>query len=716
MSTSATGFGSFVAPPPVAELERILREYLPDDQVCEVRRSLDVAAHAHSGQTRKSGEPYIYHPVAVARILAEMRLDHETICAAALHDAIEDTDVTKDDVVQQFGAEVAELVDGVTKLEKVEFSSRREATAESFRKMMLAMARDLRVILIKLADRLHNMRTLGAMAGESRRRIARETLEIYAPIAQRLGMNALKAELQDLGFAALYPLRYRVIEERVRRSRGTRREVVVNVRHTIEQRLAEEGILVRVEGRIKTPYSIFRKMSDKDKSFDEILDVYGFRVVVPSVTDCYRTLGIVHNLYKPVSERFKDYIAIPKANGYQSLHTTLFGPYGDYIEIQIRTTDMDRVAERGIAAHWVYQTDTEPPTSANVQAREWILSLLEMQKQAGNSEEFLEHVRVDLFPDEVYVFTPTGEIVQLTRDSTVVDFAYAIHTDIGNHCVGARIDKEPVPLLTRLESGQTVEVITDRKATPHPDWLAFVATSKARAAIRHYLKNLREDEAVRIGHEMLELALARRRVTLDDVEEEVLTEYLEEHGFEGLDDLLADIALGNRVPTMVAKRLTRSEEERRMGIRRAPRMLISGTEGEVMTFPNCCHPVPGDRVFGYLSAGKGVVVHRRDCKNAPELKKHAERLIKMDWGPQIKGEFKVLLRLEVKNRPGVLATVAAEIADAGSNIEHVEYQERDSENATLELLLTVDNRRHLARIIRRVRRTKVVLRAFRVTA
>lgn len=716
MSRAATDSVPGNAAEPLRQLSELLDSYLSPEAVAEVRRAFEFSAEAHEGQHRLTGEPYIHHPLEVACILAEMHMDHATIAAAILHDTIEDTEVTKQQVAEAFGEEVAELVDGVTKLDKMQFQSRLEAQAESFRKMMLAMSRDLRVILIKLADRLHNMRTLSVMRPDKRRRIALETLEIYAPIAQRLGMNALKAELQDLGFQTYYPFRHRVLKERLKKLRGNRREVVAKIRKTLELRLKEEGIPCRVVGRLKSPYSIFRKMRGKELSFDKVMDVYGFRIIVGSVNACYQTLGAVHNLYKPVTGRFRDYIAIPKTNGYQSLHTVLFGPYGSPIEIQIRTREMDQVAEKGIAAHWIYKTDAEMPSSAQLRAREWLLNLLEMQKQAGNSVEFLEHVKVDLFPDEVYVFTPRGEIIQLPREATVVDFAYAIHTDVGNHCVGARIDRELVPLRTRLKSGMTVEVLTDNGARPSPSWLDFVVTSKARAAIRHYLKNLQQEEAVELGHRMLDRALDALGTSLDEVPDASLQEFLAECRFERLEDLLADIAFGNRMPLLVAQKLLpHADNGLGYAVPARDALKIKGTEGMVVNYANCCHPIPGDSITGYLSAGKGIVVHVDDCRNARELRKNRERFIDLDWDSEIDGEFRVTLRVEVANKPGVLATIAAAIAECGSNIEHVEYQERDGATAALRFTLTVRDRAHLARIIRRIRRNDVTLKVHRET-
>ncbi len=704
-------------PADVLALESRLGAYLAPDAVARVRQAYIVGAQAHEGQTRKSGEPYITHPVAVAGILADLRLDAEAIVAAILHDTIEDTPLKRADIERDFGREVADLVDGVTKLDKVQFRSRQEANAESFRKMLLAMARDLRVILIKLADRLHNMRTLAAMADEARRRIATETLEIYAPIAQRLGMNRVKAELQDLAFRALHPLRHRVLEQRLKQTYGNRREGIVRIEAQVAARLEQARIACRLVSRVKSPYSIYSKMRGEHKSLAQVLDVYGVRVVVPDVMQCYQALGVVHALYKPLDARFKDFIAIPKANGYQSLHTSLFGPNGTPIEVQIRTEDMDQLAEKGVAAHWVYKTDASPANSAQTRARTWLSNLIEQESGAGSALEFVESVKVDLFPDEVYLFTPKGDILALPRNATALDFAYAVHTDVGDHAVAARVDRRLVPLRTRLASGQSVEIITAPSAVPSPQWLEFVVSAKARTAIRHFLKRLQHEDAIELGHRMLDRALDEIDASLDSIPPEALDAYLGENRLRRLEDLLADIAMGNRMPAQVAAALTRTQGGLDLGHapRRGEKILITGAERGVLTFAGCCHPVPGDDIMGFLSAGKGVVVHRTDCRNVAEFRKSPERWVAIDWDRQVQGEFKVMLRIVVDNKPGVLATVAAAIADAASNIENVEYQERDLSTASMLFTIEVRDRKHLANVIRRVRRAGVVHTAQRFT-
>jgi len=702
-----------VMPADVQALERRL-DYLPAEQIERVRKAYLIGAHAHAGQTRKSGEPYITHPVAVAGILADLGMDVETIVAAILHDTLEDTPLSRSELEAGFGTTVAELVDGVTKLDKVRFLSQQEAAAESFRKMLLAMARDLRVILIKLADRLHNMRTLGAMAPDSRRRIARETLDIYAPIAQRLGMNKFKSELQELGFRMLFPLRHRVIAARIRSLLGNRRESMGKIEAALSTRLQAERIAHRVISRIKSPFSIYTKMRAEHKSFTQVMDVYGFRVVVNSTMQCYHALGAVHSLYKPLEARFRDFIAMPKANGYQSLHTVLFGPFGGPIEIQIRTEDMDQVAERGVAAHWVYKT-TDPSNSAQSRAREWVAGLVEAQTRAVSSLEFIENVKVDLFPDDVYLFTPKGQIFALPRNATALDFAYFVHTDVGNHAVAARVDKKLVPLRTRLNSGETIEIITAPSAQPHPQWLEWVVSGRARIAIRNHLKHLQHEDAVQFGHRMLDRALEMRGVPLEAIPAQALDRFLAEAKYKRLEELLADIALGNRMPDQVAARLVeaRGVVAGDLAPRSTEKILISGAERGVLSFGNCCHPVPGDDIVGYLSAGKGIVVHRSDCPNVVEYRKTPERMIAIGWDHDVSGDYRVQLRIVVDNKPGVLATVAASIAEGDSNIENVEYQERDQQTSTLLFTIEVRNRKHLADVMRRVRRANVVHGVYR---
>jgi guanosine-3',5'-bis(diphosphate) 3'-pyrophosphohydrolase len=697
-------------PEQVDALAARLADYLPPEQIARVRAAYVMGAHAHDGQVRKSGEAYITHPVAVAGILAELRVDWETLCAAILHDTLEDTPLPRNEIVQAFGEPVAALVDAVTKLDKIRFASRQEAAAESFRKMMLAMATDLRVILIKLSDRLHNMRTLDSMADESRRRIARETLEIYAPIAQRLGMNKFKAELQDLGFKALHPRRYAVIARRLASQPVMRREAMTTIEAKIAQRLSMEGLPFRIVGRVKSPWSIYSKMRSEHKTLEQVLDVFGFRVVVQRVMQCYHALGAVHALYKPLEARFRDFIAIPKANGYQSLHTVLFSTHGSPIEVQIRTEEMDMIAERGIAAHWAYKANTQATGASSAQARaqDWIRGLMTSEQSVTSSSlEFVENVKVDLFPAEVYLFTPKGDILALPRNATALDFAYAVHTSIGDRAVTARVDKKMVPLHTRLQSGQNVEIVTAPSAAPRPQWLEFVVTSKARTAIRSNLKKLQHEDAVSLGHRMLDRALEGLESSLERVSGKRIEKYLTEHRYPRLEALLADIALGNRMPAQVAQSLVAAKAG--ASAPASPeRLLINGSERGVLTFATCCHPLPGDPIMGYLSAGKGIVVHRRDCPNVEAFARTPDRCLVMDWDRDVKGDFLVAVRVEVDNRPGALAQVAAAIAESDSNIDSVEYRERDVNLSIMEFGIEVRDVDHLAEVMRRVRRLQVV--------
>ncbi len=701
----------------ISDLCAFLESYLSDDQIREVYRAYIFGAEAHEGQRRKSGEPYIYHPIAVARILAEMRMDHKCLMAALLHDVIEDTPTAKEQLALAFDQEIAELVDGVSKLTQIDFKSRAEAQAASLRKMLLAMTKDIRVILIKLADRLHNMRTLGVMAPEKCRRVSRETLEIYAPIANRLGIYGLRLELEELGFSHYWPWRHAILERALKRARGARSELVATVEHALRQRLRQEGIDGQVVGRQKHLYGIYRKMRDKKRSFTEVVDVFAFRAIVDRVDTCYRVLGQVHNLYKPLPGRFKDYIAIPKSNGYQSLHTVLVGPQGLPIEIQVRTEDMHRVAEAGIAAHWMYKSGTDDDGNPQALAADWLQNLLEMQRGAGDSVEFLEHVKVDLFPDEVYVFTPRGQIMVLPRGATVVDFAYAIHSDVGNTCVAARIERRLAPLRTVLHSGQTVEIINAPGAVPNAAWLNFVVTGKARANVRSYLKNLQRKEAEALGRRLLDAELSDFGLDLDRLAPERLTSYLAEARLDGLGALLADVGLGNRMPALVARRLLSEEGAGAEGGREDEhhhRFSIRGTEGMVVTYARCCRPIPGDDIGGLFSPGKGIVVHRQECRNLGNFHSQRDKWLDVDWASDGNADFSTEIRVEVGNRRGALATVAAAIAEQGSNIENVQSRDKDGLTSTLDFLISVRGRRHLARIMRRLRQIPLVVRISRI--
>ena len=695
-----------------------LTSYLGKDQVNSVRRAYYYAEQAHEGQFRRSGDPYVTHPLAVAGILSEMHMDHQSLMAAMLHDVIEDTGITKTAIKSQFGNSVADLVDGVSKLNKIKFSSRAEAQAENFQKMAMAMAKDLRVILVKIADRLHNMRTLDVLAPDKRRRIARETLDIYAPIANRLGMNIVRIEFEELGFAALYPMRARRISAAVKSVRGNRKEILSKIETSIAACLEREGLPGRCAGREKHLYSIYEKMRSKRKSFSEIMDVYAFRIVVDRVDTCYRVLGAVHSLYKPVPGRFKDYIAIPKANGYQSLHTTLFGMHGVPIEIQIRTEEMEGMANNGIAAHWLYKSSEDLPSNPHIRAREWVNGLLDMQKNAGNSLEFIENVKIDLFPDEIYLFTPKGTIFELPAGSTAVDFAYAIHTDVGNSCVACRISRRLAPLSEPLESGQTVEIITAPGTQPNPAWLSFVITGKARSNIRHYLKNQKHSESVALGRRLLNKTLAGFGDQLDDIAQENIDAILQQTKLKSIDHLLEEIGLGNRMSYMVAQRLASksniSADEAQRESDKLGSLDIRGSEGMVMNYAKCCHPIPGDPIIGHISSGRGMVIHTDDCNNIADVRDNPEKCVSVRWDSGVQGEFSVELRVELENERGIIATLATTITGTEANIEKISTVERDARFSIVNLSLNVHNRVHLARVMKRVRHIKAVAKVTRV--
>ncbi len=711
---------STLASAPASSLEDLLKRagaYLAPGQVAKVREAYEFGARAHKGQHRLSGEPYIEHPVAVAEILVQMHMDHETLMAAMLHDVIEDTAIEKDLISSEFGSEVAELVDGVSKLTQMEFETYAQAQAHNFQKMLMAMTHDMRVILVKLADRLHNMRTIAALAPAKRRLIARETLDIYAPIAQRLGMNHMRLELEDLGFATLYPMRYRVLRREVQRAAGNRKQAVDKIKAAFVRCLHEENLPGSVLGREKHPYSIYKKMRQKRLSFSELFDVYGFRIIADNVDSCYRALGVVHNVFKPMPGKFKDYIAIPKANAYQSLHTVLFGPHGCPIEVQIRTREMDDVADAGVAAHWLFKSGGDSNNSAHVRAREWLKRVLEMHQKAGDSEEFLETVKIDLFPDEIYVFTPKGDIMSLPRGATVVDLAYAVHTDIGNRCVAARVDRRLAPLRTPLQTGQTVEIITAPGAHPNPTWLGFVVTGKARSHIHHFLKNLKKDEAKKLGQRMLDRALEQFRVTFAEIGPQALERTLAELKCADMAALLTDVGLGKRLAPIVARALVVGDQPNLSDVKDnvpALPLPIKGIEGMVVSLPKCCRPIPGDPIMGLISAGRGIVIHRQRCKNLAEFRKHPDRWVDLEWAKDVVGEFSTQVCLEVNNQRGVLATVAATIADLGANIEDVKISGKDDRFALLKFVIAVKDRKHLARIMRTMRGIKTVSRVARI--
>ncbi|NCF36257.1 MAG: RelA/SpoT family protein [Gammaproteobacteria bacterium] len=696
----------------ISELCSELEVYLEPAQVQEIYQAYLVGAEAHEGQSRVSGEPYISHPVAVARILAEMRMDSKSIIAAILHDVIEDTPTAKEQIAEQFGEEVAELVDGVSKLTQIDFRSKAEAQAENFRKMMLAMVKDIRVIIIKLADRLHNMRTLDAMRPDKRRRIAQETMDIYAPIANRLGIFKMRHELLDLSIKAAYPMRYRAIDSACKEVVGYRKEIFNTIEAAIKQRLKETNIEAAVKYRQKNIHSIYRKMKEKKLSFKEITDVFGVRILTQSVDDCYRVLGVMHNLYKPLPGRFKDYLAIPKTNGYQSLHSSLFGPHGVAIEVQIRTEEMDHFAESGIAAHWIYKEGEAGTTSAQGRALEWLKNLLEMQQKSGSSQEFLESVKVDLFPDEIYVFTPKGDIKKLPRGATVVDFAYAVHTDVGNTCVAARIDYQMSPLSSRLYNGQTIEIICSEASRPHPSWLDFVNTAKARTNIRHFLKSLQKAEAIALGQRLLQQSVSQIKGREVAIPKAKFKKVLDQYHMKDQKELLAEIGLGNRNSSLVAKAMYDIEDDTTSFDDAGKPLAIKGTEGMVVSFAKCCRPVPGDAITGFVSSGKGIVIHQRGCPNITERGKE-DRQLSVQWSEHVEGEYLAYMRVQVANQRGVLATLAATISNMASNIEHVNLTEKDGRISTIEFVVTVTDRIHLARIMKKLRSLPVVNRIWR---
>ncbi len=684
-------------------LKAHVSSYLSKVQVDLLKQAYIVARDAHEGQMRSSGEPYITHPVAVALNLAKMHLDHETLMAALLHDVIEDTEVTKDELAELFGHTVAELVEGVSKLDKLKFNNKAEMQAENFRKMLLAMVQDIRVILIKLADRTHNMRTLDALRPDKRRRIARETLEIYAPIANRLGIHDIKNELEVLGFEALHPMRARALKSAVKQARGNRKEIINNIQEEIAVRLEEHGIEAQVIGREKHLFSIYRKMLNKELMFNEVMDIYAFRIIVNNKLDeCYRTLGAVHNLFKPIETRFKDYIAIPKTNGYQSLHTSLIGPHGIPVEIQIRTTDMDQMADKGVAAHWLYkQNSDDGGTTAQMKARRWMQSLLELQQSAGSSFEFIENVKSDLFPEEIYVFTPDGRIIELPMGATAVDFAYAVHTDVGNSCVGVKVDRKPYPLSQPIDSGQTIEVITSPAARPNATWLNFVVTAKARLQIRTYLRSQEQNESHALGKRLLSHALGKTK--LDEISQEKIDQVVKETGNKSFDELLVNIGLGNALSIGIARRLTDEFTEDSV-LNHAPsktKMPIKGTEGMLVNYGKCCRPIPGDSILAYLSPGKGLMVHQQGCRNIKGSQEN--QLFPVKWDSDIDRDFIAKLRIEIVNHQGALAKLTNVVAKCDSNVHTLNSGEKDSGLYAIDMELTCRNRIHLADIIRKIK-------------
>ena len=710
---------SVAYPATIDKLLKLAASYLPDDQVQQIAAAHAYAEVQHEGQMRRTGHAYITHPLAVANILAGIRMDNETIIAALLHDVIEDTDASKGTITDQFGSSVAEIVDGVSKLTKI-FGSRAEAQAENFQKMAMAMAKDIRVIMVKLADRLHNMRTVGVMSPEQRKRISRETLEFYAPIANRLGIHSMKVEFEELGFEALYPLRANRIGAAVRAAGGHRKELVEELGKSIAAALIAEGLNAGVHGREKNLYSIYRKMKTQHKPFSEIMDVFAFRIVVDQVDDCYRTLGIMHNLYKPVAGRFKDYIAIPKANGYQSLHTTLFGMHGVPIEVQIRTQHMDEVAENGIAGHWLYKSEEGGQQGSQQRARQWVRDLLDLQQRAGNPMEFIESLKIDLFPDEVYVFTPRGEIMELPRGACPVDFAYSVHTDVGNRCVACRIDRNLAPLSQQLQSGQTVEVITAEGGRPNPDWLTFVVSGKARTGIRQALKDQQESQSITFGRQLLNRSLASANKNINDLDFRRLRRVFTEFGVKRLDEMLADIGTGRLMSYVVAQRLLEADNPDFQGVavESGGPVAVRGGDGMVINYGRCCGPVPGDAIVGHMTPGKGFVVHVETCPNMTEIRRRssAREIIPAYWAPTEDSEFLTTLRIEVNRKKGIIAELASTISATDAGVENIHVEERNAELTSVIVRLSIQDRTHLARVIRRLRNVPGVLSINRVSA
>ena len=704
-----------------------LKHYLKSEDITQVWEAYRYADQAHQGVVRKTGEPYISHPVSVACILADMHMDLPTIMAALLHDVVEDTDISTDDIKEKFGQQVAELVDGVTKLDKIEFQSASVAQAENFRKMLLAMSQDVRVILVKLADRLHNMQTLEGMRPEKQKLIAKETLDIYAPIANRLGLNEIYQELEDLSFKYLHPMRYNAIANAVKAARGNRKEVVSKILESIKHQLAGMKIEAEVSGREKHLYSIYKKMSGKTTSFSQIYDIYGFRVVVKDLASCYSALGALHGLYKPITSKFKDYIAIPKANGYQSLHTTLFGPFGTPIEVQIRSNEMHNIAAAGVAAHWLYKSSDAQLTALQQKTHQWLQRLLEIQSDSADSLDFLEHLKIDLFPDEVYVFTPKGKILALPKGATSVDFAYAVHSDIGNSCVAVRINQDLAPLRTELHNGDHVEIITGSLAKPNPAWLNYVVTGRARAHIRHFLKSQHSTESAHLGERMLNQALRAMHIEPNQVTEAHWQKLIRDYGLKKKSEILTDIGLGKRQNVMVAHQLLAMGEildlppEGGLGkllgkIFRKPSkpldtITIRGSEGMAVQFAPCCRPIPGDPILGFINKDKGLVVHTHDCPAIRKFRLDPEKWLDVEWEPESEHLYKANLNLTVANQPGMLAKIASGIADAGSNIDNVSVEEPDgSSYANLYFTVQVKNRIHLAELMRGLRKIPDVVR------
>jgi RelA/SpoT family (p)ppGpp synthetase len=710
----------FFSPSPEKAIRAVcegqLADYLSREAIDEVYSAFHFAEKAHRGQIRRTGEHYIHHPIEVANALAELKMDSRSIIAALLHDVIEDTPATKADIIERFGEDVALLVDGVSKIGLIKFDTKEHREAENFRKMLMAMSRDVRVMIIKLADRLHNMRTLEIMDPVKQKRISKQTLDIYSPIAERLGLYSWAKELQDLCFRYLYPKRHSAISNELAKRQGNRKRVVEKLVSSLQATLDQSDLKgFSILGRRKTVFSIYKKMSTKRRSFDEIHDIYGFRIIVETVDDCYRALGVVHNAYKPIPGRFSDYIAIPKANGYQSLHTVVFGPLGDNIEVQIRTLEMDNVAEAGVAAHWIYKSESPEAHHSNHLARQWLLDLLDPEHHTGSPIEFLEHLKTDLYPDEVYVFTPKGDIKKMPRGSTALDFAYAVHTDIGNHCTGARINKALASLPTILRNGDSVEIITSKWSWPNTSWLNYAVTARARTSIRNFLKAQTREDALKLGKRLLAGATKQRLFGRRRVSRTVQTKLLEELGIDNWSELLIDVGLGHRLPDMVARQIAQitDSENPRAKVLGQESLVIRGSEGLLVTYSKCCFPIPGDAILGTFTAGHGLVVHASDCPNITELRKQPERCLMVDWDEQLNKNFSVRLQVKVRHEAGAFAEVATAIAENNSNINHVDLHDGSDNLRLMDFVIDVKDRVHLARIMKTIKRLPSVAKVFR---
>ena len=700
-----------------SQLTTLLRVYLSQAEIEQVWDAYRYSDGVHKGQMRISGEPYISHPVAVTCILAKLHLDVPTLLAALLHDVVEDSEVSKEELSERFGKQVADLVDGLTKLDKIDLQTAVQAQAENVRKMLLAMSQDVRVILVKLADRLHNMQTLDVMKPAKQRRISQETLDIYAPIANRLGLNVIYQELEDLSFKYIYPNRYNVIAKAIKTARGNRKEVIYKILESLKNKLADSDIEATVEGREKHLYSVYKKMMNKGLKLSQVGDIYGFRVLVKDMPTCYLTLGSLHSLYKPIPGKFKDYIAISKVNGYQSLHTTLFGPFGTPIEVQIRSHAMHDIAQAGVAAHWLYKTTDANLTQLQQQTHQWLQRLVEIQTESDDSHEFLEHFKVDLFPDEVYVFTPKGNILALPKGSTAVDFAYAVHTDVGNCCVAVKINHELAPLRTEMHNGDHVEIITSALAKPNPAWLNYVVTGKARSHLRHYLKSIKVTESTHLGGRMLNTALRALHVEPAQIKVKQWNKVMRDYGARDKAEILADIGLGKRISLMVAHQLLASDDEHTQPNTQKSfdKITIRGSEGMAVQFAQCCRPIPGDPILGFINKDKGLVIHTHDCNAISKFKLDPDKWLDVEWDADDKRLFRVDLRVMVVNERGMLAKLAAGISDAGSNIDNVSAEEPDgSQYSTINFTVQVHNRVHLAELIRNLRKIPEVVRMNRL--